>query len=1020
MNTLNTRSGRGLAVVAAVLGMLASVVHAQTSLTNGVAVTGISGSAGSEKFYRIEVPSGQDELVISTSGGTGDVDLYVRRGSLPTTSSYDYRPYRIGNQETVTVSNPVAGTWYIMLKGYNAYANVTLLAEYSAATSITTLTNGVPVTGLSGAAASELYFSIVVPALQTKLEISISGGSGDADLYIKKGSLPTTSSYDYRPYLSGNNESVSINDPTATTWYIMVRGFNAFSGVTLLASYGGSGVGTLLENGVSVTNLSGAKSSETLFRIEVPSGQTSLNIVITGGTGDADLYVKYGAAPTTTSYDYRPFLAGNEETVTVPSPTAGTWYIMIRGYSAYTGLTLTASYGGVIILQDGVALTGLAGALNSTTYFRIDVPSGNNVILFNMSGGAGNADMYIKKGSKPTTSSYDYANITSTNTEGISVGSTDLAGSWYVMLKGTQAYSGATLKADYAALGTVTTIYNNVAVSGISGSLGTEKYYKIEVPSGQSKLEILMSGGTGDADLYVKLGSVPTTSDYDYRPYLTGNNESVTVNNPPGGTWYIMIRGRTAFSGVTLLATYGGTTPDTVTELTNGVPVSGLSGAAGSETFYKIVVPASQTSLVIFTSGGTGDVDLYVRLGAKPTTGTWDYRPYLVGNEETVTINTPTAGTYYIMLRGYSAYTGVTLKATYTGVSDDAIELQNGVAVTGISGAASSETFYKIVVPASQDSLKIEMSGGTGDADLYVRKGSKPTTGTWDYRPYLIGNNETVEVADPAAATWYIMLRGYHAYTGVTLKATYGAAFAGNDFTVDPNAVAWWRFETTKLGADTIGTNVLTNHGATAFTTDVKEGDSSLDLELSEGDYLSIPDANLSSDFPFSDASAPKTISVAYWMKLETMPLFGTTADAFSKIDGTNDKITITHMVSVTGQVGFLVGWNNGANYKAHWTALTETVSAGKWYHVVMTYRDSDKSYRINIWDEDAGALLSDTTGTTMYHISITDADVCVGGRADELSRHFFDGLLDEMVVFNDILTTAEIAEIRAGTYGKP
>ncbi|HNS20344.1 MAG TPA: pre-peptidase C-terminal domain-containing protein [Sedimentisphaerales bacterium] len=1018
MNSLNTRSAKSLAVLVAVLGMFASVVHAQTNLTNGVAVTGISGAAGSEKFYMITVPSGQDELVISTSGGTGDVDLYVRRGSLPTTTSYDYRPYKIGNEETVTVSNPLAGTWYIMLRGYNAYANVTLLAQYSAAMTITTLTNSVPVTGLSGAASAELYFSIVVPASQTKLEISISGGTGDADLYIKQGALPTTSSYDYRPYLSGNNESVTINNPAAATWYIMVRGFNAFSGVTLLASYGGGGAGTLLENGVSVTGIAGAKASETLFRIEVPSGQTSLSIVITGGTGDADLYVKYGASPTVSSYDYRPYLAGNEETVTAPSPTGGTWYIMIRGYSAYTGLTLTASYGGVIILQDGVAVTGIAGALNSITYYRIDVPEGYDSMLFIMSGGTGNADMYIKQGSKPTTSSYDYASINSTNNENVSIGSTALAGSWYIMLRGTAAYSGVTLKADYQALASVTTLTNGTPVDGISGSLGTAKYYKITVPSGQSKLEIQMSGGTGDADLYVRLGELPTTTTYDYRPYLTGNNESVTVNNPTAGIWYIMIRGRAAFANVTLLATYGGTIPDTVTELTNGVPVSGIAGAASSETFYKIVVPSGQTSLVIFTSGGTGDVDLYVRLGAKPTTSTWDYRPYLIGNEETVTINTPTAGTYYIMLRGFQAYTGVTLKATYTGVSDDAIELDNGVPVSGIAGAAGSEKFYKIVVPAGQDSLTIEMSGGTGDADLYVRRGSKPTLTSYDYRPYLIGNAETVEITDPAAATWYIMLRGYQAYTGVTLVATYGTPFTGNDFTVDPNAVAWWRFETGKLGADTVGTNILTNHGVTANTTDVKEGVSSGDFEASEKDYLWIPDANLSADFPLSSTTAPKRISVAYWMKLESLPITNYTYDSFSKATSTAALNSIALMVHANGTVGFFTGYNNGMSYESKWT--DQAVSIGKWYHVVVTYQDSNRTFRINVYDADAGTTLSNRTGTMTYNISVTDAGVYIGARSDLSANRYFDGLLDEMVVFNDILTTAEIAQIRAGTYGKP
>jgi hypothetical protein len=68
------------------------------------------GAAGSEKFYKIDVPAGQDELEILTTSGTGDVDLYVRLGALPTTTSYDYRPYKVGNEETVTVANFAAGT----------------------------------------------------------------------------------------------------------------------------------------------------------------------------------------------------------------------------------------------------------------------------------------------------------------------------------------------------------------------------------------------------------------------------------------------------------------------------------------------------------------------------------------------------------------------------------------------------------------------------------------------------------------------------------------------------------------------------------------------------------------------------------------------------------------------------------------------------------------------------------------------------------------------------------------------
>jgi len=101
------------------------------------------------------------------------------------------------------------------------------------------------------------------------------------------------------------------------------------------------------------------------------------------------------------------------------------------------------------------------------------------------------------------------------------------------------------------------------------------------------------------------------------------------------------------------------------------------------------------------------------------------------------------------------------------------IALTSGVAVTGLSGAASSTKYYTITVPSGRTTLTIAMSGGTGDADLYTRRGSRPTTTTYDCRPYLTGNNETCTISNPVAGTYYILVRGYAAYAGVSLKATY-------------------------------------------------------------------------------------------------------------------------------------------------------------------------------------------------------------------------------------------------------
>ncbi len=226
-----------LAILAATLGLIASAAYgAPIDLVQRRSGHGVSGAAGSETFYKIEVPASQDQLEISTSAGTGDVDLYVRRGSEPTTISYDYRPFKVGNDEVVTVEKPAAGTWYVMLKGYNAYAGVTLLASYSGQVPTKELSDGVPVEGLSDATNGERFFQIEVPADQSGLEIKLSGGIGDADLYVRRGDVPTATKYDYRPYLLGNDETVSVKNPVAGTWHIMIKARKAYEDVTLVAN----------------------------------------------------------------------------------------------------------------------------------------------------------------------------------------------------------------------------------------------------------------------------------------------------------------------------------------------------------------------------------------------------------------------------------------------------------------------------------------------------------------------------------------------------------------------------------------------------------------------------------------------------------------------------------------------------------------------------------------------------------------------------------------------------------------
>jgi len=218
----------------------------------------------------------------------------------------------------------------------------------------------------------------------------------------------------------------------------------------------------------------------------------------------------------------------------------------------------------------------------------------------------------------------------------------------------------------------------------------------------------------------------------------------------------------------------GGTTDGT---LTSGTPATGLSDATGGQKFWKITVPAGQSSLTIALSGGTGDADLYVQAASKPTMTTYTCRPYKTGNAETCTITSPSAGDYWVMLNAYAAYSGVTLTGSFSGSGGGGGGggdpfLTNGVATTGVSGAASSTQYWRITVPAGK-TLSVKISGGTGDTDLYTRFASRPTTSTYDCRPYQTGNAESCSQPNTSAGDYYVMLRGYAAFTGVSLVASY-------------------------------------------------------------------------------------------------------------------------------------------------------------------------------------------------------------------------------------------------------
>ena len=201
------------------------------------------------------------------------------------------------------------------------------------------LQNGVAKTGLGASSGNDLTYTMEVPSGATNIKFDMSGGSGDADLYVKFGSAPTDSSYDCRPYKNGNSESCT-GSQSGGTYHVRVKAYSTFSGVSLTGSYTDPGTGGVDPINVSQSNISVSSGQWSRYTYNLPSGYSTMTVSISGGSGDADLYVRHGAQSTTSAYDCRPYKNGNNETCTFSSPAAGTWYLDIRGYSAASGVTL--------------------------------------------------------------------------------------------------------------------------------------------------------------------------------------------------------------------------------------------------------------------------------------------------------------------------------------------------------------------------------------------------------------------------------------------------------------------------------------------------------------------------------------------------------------------------------------------------------------------------------------------------------------------------------------------------------
>jgi hypothetical protein len=111
---------------------------------------------------------------------------------------------------------------------------------------------------------------------------------------------------------------------------------------------GGGGDGGLPEGGVEPGTWAGLTESGTVakgveVRYETPVLKSGSYLFSMTGTGDADLYVRVGTAPTATLYDCRPYKTGSKESCKVNLAADAPVHVMVRGYAATSNYKLVGS-----------------------------------------------------------------------------------------------------------------------------------------------------------------------------------------------------------------------------------------------------------------------------------------------------------------------------------------------------------------------------------------------------------------------------------------------------------------------------------------------------------------------------------------------------------------------------------------------------------------------------------------------------------------------------------------------------
>ncbi|MCA1813392.1 MAG: hypothetical protein LC624_05515, partial [Halobacteriales archaeon] len=205
------------------------------------------------------------------------------------------------------------------------------------------------------------------------------------------------------------------------------------------------------------------------------------------------------------------------------------------------------------------------------------------------------------------------------------------------------------------------------------------------------------------------------------------------------------------------VATQGCSLGANPTTLSEGVSVSfSLSGVSGDNCEFNFV-PNAAFSYVEYLLPPTtpSDYDLYARKGAPPTTTTYDCRPFAGGTTFEVCDTAITDTTTIYAMAGWFSGSGtasISAQSVNAGCSlgTGNVALTDGTATNGyIAGIGATSCMFVLTPNPAFPVARFSVGASPADWNLYVRKGSAPTTSVFDCSSANFGGNiaETCDIA---------------------------------------------------------------------------------------------------------------------------------------------------------------------------------------------------------------------------------------------------------------------------------